>query len=252
MKYTLSKKWDSNRPIHLKMGFIIAIGLVLMAFNYTKEKPDNTQYNLDDLVEDSEILITPPVTAHIAKSIPPPPKPKIEKVVIENQIEFVDEKPIFEEKPNVEFVENSDAKENIQGETTVADPPPVVIIVEEPEDNTPISIAERMPVYGDCYESQDENQRRECTQKYLLEHIYKNIKYPAIAREANIEGTVVVSFVVDKYGKVKDISLLRDIGVGCGNEVLKAIKKLAIFKPGKQNGKPVNVVYRVPVHFRLM
>ena len=56
---------------------------------------------------------------------------------------------------------------------------------------------------------------------------------------------------MNKIGDVEDIEIVRDIGFGCGDEVIKAIKKLGKFKPGKQNGRPVSVLYRFPVKFSL-
>ena len=77
------------------------------------------------------------------------------------------------------------------------------------------------------------------------------MKYPALARENEIEGTVVVSFIVTKNGEIENIEIMRDIGAGCGESVLKAMKKLGKFYPGKHNGRPVSVIYRLPVKFTL-
>ena len=85
----------------------------------------------------------------------------------------------------------------------------------------------------------------------MIKHIYSILKYPAIARENGITGTVVVSFIINKDGELQDASIMKDIGGGCGAEVLRVVKKLGNFTPGKQNGKPVSVIYRVPVKFDL-
>jgi len=85
----------------------------------------------------------------------------------------------------------------------------------------------------------------------LMDYLGKHIKYPPAARETNVEGTVFVSFVVDKNGNIGDIKVLRDIGAGCGDEAIRVIKSMPPWKPGKQNGNSVNVQYNLPVKFQL-
>jgi protein TonB len=94
-----------------------------------------------------------------------------------------------------------------------------------------------------------------CGSKKLLEFIYKNIKYPAIARENGVEGTVVVQFVVEKDGSIEAAKVVRDIGAGCGEESLRVVelmnKKNLKWTPGKQRGRAVRVQFNLPVKFRL-
>ena len=78
-----------------------------------------------------------------------------------------------------------------------------------------------------------------------------NIKYPTIAKEVGITGTVVLSFVVGKTGEIKDIKIVKDIGGNCGNEAIRVIKKMPNWIAGKQRGKPVNVKYHLPIRFTL-
>jgi periplasmic protein TonB len=86
----------------------------------------------------------------------------------------------------------------------------------------------------------------------LIAYIAKNTKYPAIARENNIEGRVFISFVVEKDGNISDVKVIRGIGGGCDEEAKRVIKSLPKFSPGKQNGRPVRVQFNVPVNFKLM
>ena len=85
----------------------------------------------------------------------------------------------------------------------------------------------------------------------LLNYLYQNIKYPAMARENSITGTVVLEFIVDEKGKVSKPNVLRDIGGGCGQAALKAIKDMPSWTPGRQNARPVKVLMRIPVKFHL-
>ena len=88
----------------------------------------------------------------------------------------------------------------------------------------------------------------------MLEFIYKNIKYPPIARENGVEGTTVIRFVVDKDGSVQDPQIVRDIGAQCGQEALRVVElmnsKGLKWIPGKQRGKAVKVYFNLPVKFQ--
>lgn len=94
-----------------------------------------------------------------------------------------------------------------------------------------------------------------CSDKKLIEYLYKNLKYPAIARENGVEGRVYIQFVVEKNGKVTDTKIVRDIGAGCGEAALKVVDNMndlgEAWKPGKQRGTAVRVLYTLPVTFKL-
>lgn len=80
--------------------------------------------------------------------------------------------------------------------------------------------------------------------------LYGEIKYPSAARRNGIEGRVFIQFVVDEEGNVRDEKVLRDIGGGCGEAALEAVREVK-FTPGKKNGAAVNVQYSMPVTFKL-
>jgi TonB family protein len=79
----------------------------------------------------------------------------------------------------------------------------------------------------------------------------QNIKYPKIAMAENIEGKVVISFVVDDKGNVGKIQVMKAIGGGCEEEAIRVIQSMPKWNPGKQNGKPVSVRYTLPISFKL-
>ena len=85
----------------------------------------------------------------------------------------------------------------------------------------------------------------------LLEYIQQNLKYPMEARENNIQGKVIVSFVVEKDGSISNVKVLRGIGGGCDAEAVRVIESLPKFKPGKQRGNLVRVSYTLPINFVL-
>jgi protein TonB len=89
----------------------------------------------------------------------------------------------------------------------------------------------------------------------MLLWIYAQIKYPSKARDLGIEGTVVVSFVIDQQGNMSDIMIRKKIGGGCEEEAERVVKKMAATLPrwtaGRQNGRNVSVRFNLPIRFKL-
>jgi protein TonB len=87
--------------------------------------------------------------------------------------------------------------------------------------------------------------------KAMYEFLGKNMKYPERAKEVNISGKVYISFVIDEFGSISQVSVLRGIGGGCDEEAARVIKKMPRWSPGKQGGHPVKVRYQIPIEFVL-
>lgn len=85
----------------------------------------------------------------------------------------------------------------------------------------------------------------------LIRYIGHNLVYPREAADNNIEGRVFLKFVITEDGSVGEIVLLKGVDPLLDQEAVRVISTLPKFKPGKQNGIPVNVWYSVPVLFRL-
>ena len=88
----------------------------------------------------------------------------------------------------------------------------------------------------------------EALARYLGSHIH----YPQLASETGVSGVVFVQFVVDYEGNVKDVKPVgARKGAGLEEEASRVIKAMPKWKPGKQNGRAVSVLYNIPVNFRL-
>ncbi|MBO5932616.1 MAG: energy transducer TonB, partial [Bacteroidaceae bacterium] len=85
----------------------------------------------------------------------------------------------------------------------------------------------------------------------LMEYLSKNIKYPAICRENNIQGRVLIQFIVNKDGSIVDPEVVKSVNPYLDKEALRVIAGMPKWKPGSQRGKPVRVKFTVPVNFRL-
>ena len=87
--------------------------------------------------------------------------------------------------------------------------------------------------------------------KALLNYIEDSIIYPTAAKERGEKGRVVVRFVIKKDSTIGDVEILRGVSPELDKEAIRVIKSITGFIPGKQNGKPVNVWYTLPVSFKL-
>ncbi|MFN5209541.1 MAG: energy transducer TonB [Bacteroidota bacterium] len=189
-----------------------------------------------------ELMEAPPID----KDEPPPPPVEPPPPVMET-IKFVPpvvtNEPVPEEEipPTQEELKESNAGVVTQeGSEGVVDLPVETQEVIEEVNETPFVSVEEMPGFPGG---------EEALQKYMR----KNITYPSLEKENNIQGTVYVYFVINKDGKVEDAKVVRGVkgGSGLDAEALRVIKSMPNWSVGKQNGRPVKVQFTYPVKFVL-
>lgn len=212
---------EKKRLIFLQIGLLVALGAVLLAFEW--KTYDKTLINLGQLqVDDTPEEMIPITKPEEIPPPPPPPPPPVLNIVeddveIENEIEIQETE--VDDDTEIQVVEIEEAEEEI-------DEPEIFMIVEQ------------MPEFPGG-------------EAALHSYLQKNIKYPPVARENGISGTVYVNFVVTETGAITDIKILRGIGGGCDEEAVRVIKAMPSWKPGKQRGKAVKVSFNCPINFKL-
>ena len=85
----------------------------------------------------------------------------------------------------------------------------------------------------------------------LMEYIESHIQFPPMYAEINVQGKVVVQFVVDKTGEIGEVKVVRSVDKDLDEEAVRIVKTLPKFIPGRHNGQAVSVWYTLPVTFRL-
>ena len=85
----------------------------------------------------------------------------------------------------------------------------------------------------------------------MMDFVAKNVQYPQEAKDKEISGRVLVSFVIEKDGSITDVKVVKGIGGGCDEEAVRVVKAMPKWKPGKDKGKPVRVSYMMPFTFKL-
>ena len=105
--------------------------------------------------------------------------------------------------------------------------------------------------YDEVYMSVDKMPAFPGGEAALMMYIRDNISYPSLAEEKNVQGRVVVQFVVDTIGQVGEVKVVRSVDQDLDREAVRVVNTLPRFTPGTQSGKPVNVWYTLPVNFKL-
>jgi periplasmic protein TonB len=190
----------------------------------------------------TDIKIDRPKEDEIIRELPPPPP-------VRNTIKFIppvikpDELVADEEQPVLqkEVIATKVAVSNVtfdKGTDDVAAPVATVNKQITEETDQPMVNVEQMPQFpGGELE--------------LIKFIRNNLRYPAIATQMGISGTVLVNFVVDRDGKITRIKVVHGIGGGCDEEAVRVLSRMPAWNPGKQGGRAVLVSYTIPLKFML-
>lgn len=87
--------------------------------------------------------------------------------------------------------------------------------------------------------------------KEMLKFLQENVKYPENAMRNNVQGRVIVQFVVEKDGTLTEFKVARSVDPDLDAEALRVLQTMPKWKPGMQRGKIVRVKFTVPVSFKL-
>ena len=185
----------------------------------------------------TELSAPPPIDK------PKPPPPQVQLPRLQKIIKFVPPKVVREEVreviPTIEEIKvNETAAEAVEGPTEVIFEEPVAEVVGGQGDDELFTVVDQQPEYAGGYDA-------------MMSFIKSNMTYPPNARRMRVEGTVHVSFIVSKTGAISDVKVLRGIMTECDREAVRVVQMMPPWKPGKQNGRPVNVRFIMPLKFRL-
>lgn len=216
---------EKGKGTSLLIGFVIALGVMFVALEWTqREVEDNSElYTARDVSLNEEMI---PITLPEKKTVPPPPAAVTKAEIIE----------IVEDDADIEEDIMASTEDNV--EWVDIDEYDVVTVEPEPEEEEIFMVVEDQPEFPGGTAA-------------LLEYLRKNIKYPAICRENNIQGRVLVTFIVNKDGAIVEPEVVKSVNPSLDKEALRVISQMPNWKPGSQRGKPVRVKYTVPVNFRL-
>ncbi len=218
-----NRKLEKKRPILFQTGMVISLMMVLLAFEWKSPKSASKMLERlnDNIYEEDFTKIT------VQNEKPVMPLPKIAQV-----FKSVDNEKAIDEKDEF-LMENPEDGFN--------DPDFFVDFKQEeiiPEDTVVYKFPAKYPEFPGG-------------ESALFMFLGENLKYTRQAREINLEGTAHVSFIVDKDGSIRNVKILRGLGAGLDEEVVRVIQSMPDWIPGSQGGRNVNVEYVIPVKFKL-
>ena len=218
-------------PLSLAMGLVLALGILYTALEWTSTKDDSademTSLNIADM-EDALII-------NEQQEEQPEPEPEAPQEVVE--VALPEEFKVVDDNKEVAKISIVSVDQDRE-----LPPPPVIVqpvqTVEEPEDQI-FEIVENpaVPPTGDI--------------PSLLKWIANHIEYPQSALDNNIQGKVVLRFVVEKDGSIGDVIVARKVDPALDKEAIRVLKSMPKWTPGKQRGKPVRSYFTLPVAFVL-
>jgi len=189
------------------------------------------QMRLDNLKPPEEEIYIPPAP-------PPPESGKMQEIIKYIAPEIVD---------TVLSVQNTIAatdeilsqSENTLSELTGSGPGDELLSGEGTAEEEPYFLVEVMPTFrgGDFNKFRD--------------WIYNRTNYPQAAIDAKIEGTVYLTFIVEKDGTVSNVTVLKGVNPLLDEEAVKVISESPKWSPGLQRGQPVRVRFQIPLSFNL-
>ncbi|MEZ3440298.1 energy transducer TonB [Alistipes muris] len=225
MEIKKSPKADlqNKRGLLLEIGLIVALALVIAAFAYTPKEHRIEQVDLNYGPVDEQIV---EITRQDQK--PPEPPKKVEVKVIADLLQVVtNETKIATDINFAEFDEDTEVLQQVEVKEEII------------EDDQPFLTAETMP----SFQGGDLNTFRKWVQD--------NVRFPQIALENGISGRVVLSFVIEKDGRLTNIQVLMTPDRSLSEEAIRVLSKSPKWSPGKQRNQVVRIKYTLPVDFRM-
>lgn len=213
---------ETGKTTFTLLGLAITLALVWFSFEHKTYDREKIEIQQNVMLDDEEDVI---LQTQRQEPPPPPPPPQQTTIIeiVDDNIEVDDDLEIDAETDDDEEIEEQIITDEDEGEAQEEE---IFVFVED------------QPGYPGGDEAR-------------LSYLRDNIKYPEMAKESGIQGTVYVTFVVEKDGSISNVKILRGIGGGCDEEAVRVIKNMPKWKPGKQRGRPVRAQFNMPIRFIL-
>ena len=244
----------------LRLGFFIALSFTLVSFAITKKEYKSFSMEMTPLMEDTVKVIRTSFPKEKMQKLEEVTIEEVEEIVPEDEPKFLDPQEILKqaidslilsEEP-IDTTESNGFNESLNNPIRQLPEPPKIKDEEPPI----VMVPEDNPRFPGC-ENMDgsKKEKEKCAEEAMLKFIYDNLKYPSIAKDNNKEGRVIVQFVVNQFGKVENIEVVRGIGFGCDEAAARVVKKMndlpEKWTPGRQMGRAVKVKFTLPITFQL-
>lgn len=219
--------------LFFQLGMVVMLFLAWQAIEWKSYDKSDNDFGKLDVGEELEEEI--PVTQQLTPP-PPPPPPAPEVIDVIEDEEDVEETIIESTETNQEekIVEVKEIKEEV---------------VEEEIADVPFAVIENVPIYPGCEGEKSNDAKKRCMSSKISEFINKKFD-TNLASDLGLEGRqrIAVQFKIDKSGRVVDVRA-RAPHPRLEREAMDVVQSLPNMTPGKQRGKPVGVLYSLPIVF---
>lgn len=224
IKKTNKANLEKKSSLFIQIGLIVALSIILVAFEWTSSEKTNNIEMIQEIEFEDEMM-------QITRRDEPKPEPEPEQPKVAEVLDIVDDDVIIEDDFNFDMEATDDTEYDF-----------ISMIGEEEEidEEEFFYIVEDQPLFNGAEASKEFN-------KYIV----RNLRYPEIAAENGISGRVIIQFMVDKTGSVVNIEITRGVDPALDKEARRVVASSPKWIPGKQRGKPVNVMFYFPINFVL-
>lgn len=223
---------EKRKGLFFQVGLVLTLTLVLVLFNWRSYEEAAEVWMMDDVVFNMEEI---PITVRPPEPPPTPPAaPPDVLTIVEDEIEI----------------------EEITLESTELTEDTEIALIEEVAEQTDEVFSfinvENQPVFPGCENEPDENSRRMCFDRHLAQFARRNHTYPEIMRQMGAQGKSIVEFVIQKDGSIGNVRIIRSSGYDdLDREAMRIVKLLPKLTPAKVGGRPVKMMYSLPIEARL-
>lgn len=217
---------ENKRFLFTEVGFVVALLIVLGAFEYTSKEKKTAVLEADETIVEVEDMV--PITQET-----PPPPPETPKIpVLSEQIDIVDDD-IKVDEVIINTEDEADLGVEIMDYVEGAEEE------EIEEEAIPFMLVEQKP----SFQGGDANA--------FSKWVNSRLNYPDVAKENGVQGRVMLQFTVGADGVVRDVKVLRGVDPSLDKEAVRVVSMSPKWTPGKQRDRNVKVTYTFPVIFQL-
>ncbi len=232
IKKTEEADLSNKRSLYTLIGLVLAFGFAYICFEWSDNKVEKIDER-DMITGGNDEVDVIDNTTQEDEPEPEPEQPQEELIEeLETAINVVDN-----DKETTGTIESNEGSLN---DTIAPPPPPAASNSDDDEEEEKI-----------IYTKVDKKAEFPGGKAELTKFLKKNLSYPQIAIDNNIQGNVVVKFVVSRTGEIKDVKVTRPVDPSLDQEAIRVVQSMPKWTPAEQHNKPCNSYFTLPVNFRL-
>lgn len=241
-KKTIKADLERLRLTWFLVGLVVALSLLLAALELPmRDSSDDVgAASLDDVMQEMEMMRAPDRQDMIAAVEPHPRKAATQKIKVVDMKRQMENIVDIAKQRTVGEAGGTATGDGAKGDATAGADDNVLDPVAVDMGDNPLNfrVVEQLPEFPGGMSA-------------LVKWLTDNIKYPALAQRQNIQGRVVITFVINRDGTTSDIKVASSANPMLDREALRVARMMPRWKPGVANNRPCRTMFAIPIEFRL-